>query len=82
MYKVYWSQFHADGTATPHAEDFPSDAMVAALAYCEGLRARHRAGEPIGFVTLVSENPYSVGHAGAADVEPGYAWYKRRPPPR
>ncbi len=82
MYKVYWTTYDAEGVPTAHAEDYGSDQLAAVLARCEALRARQRAGEPVGFVTMVSENPYSVGHPGAADVEAGYAWYKRRPPPR
>lgn len=82
MYKVYWTTYDEQGVPTAHAEDYGSDQLAAVLARCEALRTRQRAGEPVGFVTMVSENPFHVGHAGAADVQPGYAWYKRRPPPR
>lgn len=81
MYKVYWTTFDDTGAPSAHAEDFETAELAAVLARCEELRALQRAGKPIGFVTMVSENPHSVGHPGAADVEPGYAWYKRRPPP-
>lgn len=81
MYKVYWTTYDAEGRPTPHSEDFPSDQLAAVLARCESLRALQRTGHAVGFVTMVSENPASVGHPGASDVEAGYAWYKRRPPP-
>ncbi|MBY4896150.1 hypothetical protein [Cupriavidus sp. AU9028] len=82
MYRVYWTTYDENGVPTPHAEDFASDQLASVLARCEALRALQRSGEPVGFVTMVSENPDSVGHPGAADVLPGYLWYKRRPPPR
>jgi len=81
MYKIYWTTYDAEGAPTPHSEDFPSDQLAAVLARCEALRAQQRAGQGVGFVTMVSENPASVGQPGAADVEAGYGWYKRRPAP-
>lgn len=81
MYKVYWTTYDAVGNPTAHSEDYEGNALSSVLARCEALRAMQRAGRPVGFVTMVSENPYNVGHPGAADVEPGYAWYKRRPAP-
>ncbi|MBY4947506.1 hypothetical protein K6V92_12850 [Cupriavidus respiraculi] len=81
MYKVYWTTFDESGAPSAHSQDFDSTELAAVLAWCEDLRAQQRAGKPVGFVTMVSENPNSVGNPGAADVEPGYAWYKRRPPP-
>ncbi|WP_316155216.1 hypothetical protein [Cupriavidus sp. BIC8F] len=78
MYMVYWSE--ADGTGlSPRAQSFPSDAMREALHFTEALRQRQHAGEPVSFVTLCSENPNSVGRAGAADPPPDYEWKKRRP---
>jgi hypothetical protein len=78
MYMVYWSE--AGGTGlSPHAQSFPSDAMREALRFTEALRQRQHAGEPVSFVTLCSENPDSVGRAGAADPPPDYEWRKRRP---
>ena len=78
MYMVYWSEAHATGL-TPHAQSFPRDAMRDALRLTEALRQRQHAGEPVSFVTLCSENPNSVGRAGAADPPPDYDWKKRRP---
>lgn len=57
---------------------FDGDGMMEALKLVEELRKEQREGGPIGFVTFCSENPNSVGNPGAADVEPGYNWKKRR----
>ncbi|MDB5842558.1 MAG: hypothetical protein JWQ23_4510 [Herminiimonas sp.] len=78
MYMVYWTQT-AHGVNTPHAREFHSDEMRAAMHFMEKLRVRQRAGEGISFVALSSENPHSVGHAGVAETGAGYAWKKRRP---
>lgn len=77
MYMVYWSEAGA-----PCGETFPSDCLSDALAFAESQRRRQRAGEAVAFVTLVSENPDQVGQSGVADPDAGYAWVKRRPPPR
>ena len=78
MYMVYWSEALGTGL-TPHAQSFPSDAMREALRFTEALRQRQHAGEAVSFVTLCSENPDSVGRAGAANPPPDYEWKKRRP---
>jgi hypothetical protein len=78
MYMVYWSEARDTGL-TPHGQSFPSEAMRDALRLTETLRQRQLAGEPVSFVTLCSENPNSVGRAGAADPPPDYEWRKRRP---
>ena len=77
MYTVFWTE-----AGVPRAEAFGSGALGEALAFAESLRRRRRAGEPIAFVTLASEDPDSVGQSGVSDPDPGYAWVKRRPPPR
>lgn len=77
MHRVYWM----DGL-TPRTEPFGNDALAAALAFAESLRRRRRDGEPVSFVTIVSEDPAHVGEPGVADPEPGYDWVKRRPRPR
>jgi hypothetical protein len=77
MYMVYWSETR-HGIKTPHGKEFPSNEMRAAMHFMETLRARQRAGEGICFVTLSSENPHSVGHAGVAETGPDYKWKKRR----
>jgi hypothetical protein len=77
MYMVYWSE-----SGVPRGETFGSDALSEALAFAEAQRARQHAGEAVAFVTLVAENPNQVGRSGVADPEAGYAWVKRRPPPR
>jgi hypothetical protein len=77
MYRVFWME---GGEA--HAEAFGSDALSAALACAEALRRRQRAGEPVSFVTIASEDPNRVGRPGVDDPSPDYAWVKRRPPLR
>jgi hypothetical protein len=77
MFVVYWlEQGGADGAA--RFEKFGDDALSQALAFAEALRKQQAAGEDVAFVSLCSENPQSVGKAGAADAAPGYAWKKRR----
>jgi hypothetical protein len=68
----------AGATASPHAQQFASTEMLAAMALMEQLRTRQRAGEGVRFVTMSSENPDSVGHPGVDVVGPGYKWTKRR----
>jgi len=77
MYMVYWTSVDPDAQS-PQAKAFDSTDLSAALAFMETLRSRQRAGEGICFVTMCSENPDSVGHPGAADPKPDYAWKKRR----
>jgi hypothetical protein len=73
MFVVYWLAEH-------HArfERFDANALADALRFVESLRKRQADGEDIGFVTLCSENPQSVGKAGAADPPADYDWKKRR----
>jgi hypothetical protein len=77
MYMVYWTEIISD-TRTPYHQLFPSNDLREALQFMEELRQRQRAGEPVCFIVLSSENPDSVGHAGAADPHPDYKWLKRR----
>jgi hypothetical protein len=77
MYLVYWSE-SADGVRTPHAQEFHADELSQALRFTETLRQRQHDGEAVGFVTLCSENPNSVGRAGAMEPAADYAWTKRR----
>ena len=77
MYMVYWTEVY-DNLRTPGQELFASDDLRAALQFMEELRLRQRAGEPVSFIVMASENPDSVGHAGAADALPDYKWLKRR----
>lgn len=49
-----------------------------ALSFSESLRARRRAGEAIVAITMVAENPDSVGQAGVDITGPDYDWKKRR----
>lgn len=73
MFMVYWME----GSAVC-GQPFPSDQMSDALAFMEQLRAQQRTGEPLGFITMCSENPDSVGHPGVTDPAPDYNWKKRR----
>ncbi len=77
MYRVFWIESDA-----ARSEAFPPDALAAALAFAEALRARRRRGEAVSFVTIASEDPGQVGESGAADPRADYDWVKRRPPPR
>lgn len=77
MYMVYWTVTE-DGDSKPHAQAFASGDMRPAMELMEQLRARQRAGQGIGFVTMSSENPESVGHPGVDITGPGYKWTKRR----
>jgi len=77
MYMVYWTEVISD-IRTPYQQLFSSDDLRTALQFMEELRQRQRAGEPVCFIVLSSENPNSVGHAGAADPPPDYKWLKRR----
>jgi hypothetical protein len=73
MFMVYWTI-----AETPHAQQFGSADMLAAMALMEQLRTRQRAGESVRFITMSSENPDSVGRPGVDVVGPGYKWTKRR----
>ncbi|RJG02773.1 hypothetical protein [Noviherbaspirillum sedimenti] len=77
MYMVYWTE-HDNDLPLTRAQAFNSSQMGAALHFMEQLRMRKRAGEPISFVTMCSENPHVVGHAGVADPAADYNWKKRR----
>lgn len=77
MYTVYWMVGGGKAMA-PHARQFASADMASALKFMEELRSRQRAGEAIAFVTMASEHPDLVGHAGVADPSPHYSWKKRR----
>ena len=84
MFVVYWLERDtdanpSDGAGRPLARAFGNDQMKLALEFMEQLRRRQRSGEPIGFVTMCSENPDSVGPPGVADPAADYNWKKRRP---
>jgi hypothetical protein len=77
MYMVYWTVVE-NGIKMPHAKEFDSAEMGAAMSFMETLRARQRASGDVCFVALASENPNSVGQAGVAETGPDYNWKKRR----
>lgn len=73
MFKVYWT----DSNNQPFA--FDTDDLTAALAKCNTLREQGHH-----FVTMVSENPASVGKPGVSAVNNGrlpdgstYEWSKK-----
>jgi len=74
MYMIYWTE-----GADPKSQPFESDKLLEVLKYTEALRKRQRDGEPVSFVTMVSENPNSVGRPGVDVTGPDYDWKKRRP---
>jgi hypothetical protein len=74
MYKIYWT----DHKNT--AQGIYTSTLQGALRICEEKRR-----EGFSFVTMVSENPNSVGKPGVDAVENGkcpdgvdYTWKKRR----
>jgi hypothetical protein len=77
MFVVYWLE-QRDAHSAARFEKFADDALTQALAFAETLRKRQAAGDDVAFVSLCSENPQSVGKAGAADPPADYAWKKRR----
>lgn len=74
MYIVYWSNTDVDGSLKPYSKQFLAADMSGAMEWMTELRKE----ETIHCVVMSSENPNSVGKAGAADVNPGYDWKKRR----
>ncbi|SAK52408.1 hypothetical protein AWB77_01403 [Caballeronia fortuita] len=78
MFVVYWLGGNPDIDGTARFRLFDANALADALRFTEDLRRRQADGEDIGFITLCSENPHSVGKPGAADPPAGYDWKKRR----
>lgn len=78
-YVVYWSMVAGDGTLHPRSHEFLEGcSLTEVLKFTEDLRMAQRDTGHIRFITMVAENKNSVGQAGAADVEVGYNWKKRR----
>jgi hypothetical protein len=68
MYKVYWTE---DGK--PQVEDFEDNELTTCLQFMEALRIQRRTGvRNTSFITMVAENPNSVGQAGVDETGPGY----------
>ncbi|CAB3749839.1 hypothetical protein [Paraburkholderia humisilvae] len=84
MFVVYWLERrealsdNASHGGTARFELFDSSELTRALAFAEELRKKQAAGGDVGFVSLCSENPHSVGQPGVADPPADYAWKKRR----
>lgn len=75
MYKVYYTNQYGD------ARSYNEETLAEALATAEGLRRNAR----YSFVTMVSEDPNSVGKPGVDAIVDGrlpdgtdYDWKKRR----
>lgn len=77
MYMVYWTVVD-DGAGQAQAQAFDTSEMVAALQFMEALRKRQRDGEGVRFITMCSEHPDVVGHAGVDVTGADYDWKKRR----
>ena len=77
MYVVYWLEGRKVDAC--QARMFETSGMRDALKFMEHLRSRQRAGEAVSFVTMCSEHPHSVGHAGVSETGSDYNWKKRRP---
>jgi hypothetical protein len=77
MYMVYWMN-DENGVRGAQSQAFDTSEMVAAMRFMEDLRKRQREGGGVGFVTMCSEHPDSVGHPGVDVTGPGYDWKKRR----
>lgn len=77
MYMVYWTVLDNE-SKYPHAKEFDSSDMLAAMRFMEELRTKQREGKGVCFITMSSENPQSVGHPGVAETGPDYNWKKRR----
>jgi hypothetical protein len=77
MYMVYWTIVD-EAASTPQAQLFDTSEMTAALGFMEALRRRQREGEGVRFITMCSEHPDLVGHAGVDVTGPDYNWKKRR----
>lgn len=75
MYKVYWTE---GGKAL--VQDFDPNQLTACLSFMEDLRRARRDGtRDTSFITMVSENPQSVGQAGVDVTGPEYKdqWDKK-----
>jgi len=84
MHMVYWTVW-SDGEATALQKDFDNSQLKQALDFCKSLRKRIDLGEPLGFVTMATEDPNMVGKMGVDSIVDGmcpdgvpYTWKKRR----
>jgi len=74
-YVVYWME-RCEETPIARFEELTD--LLLSLKFAEVLRKRQFAGEKISHITLMSENPNSVGKPGVDVVGPDYDWKKRR----
>jgi hypothetical protein len=75
LYKVYFTNEQGE------ARSYNEDTLTGALSTAEGLRKNTRHS----FVTIVSEDPNSIGKSGVDEIKNGmtpdghiYDWKKRR----
>ncbi|GGC58036.1 hypothetical protein [Undibacterium terreum] len=88
MFVIYWTALvrtpgQTDLVKTPFRKEFDLTCMSELLAFAEQLRVQQRSGPPdeegaVSHINYCSENPSSIGQAGAADPLPNYDWQKRR----
>jgi hypothetical protein len=79
MYTVYWTETTCiDGINTDQCKMKQIETLTASLTECESLRRLRKAGAPLRAITMVSENPNSVGQAGVDVTNADYDWKKRR----
>jgi hypothetical protein len=73
MYKVYWTE-----SGQLCGVEYGSTEMSTALGKTQELYQRQHTGDDVHFITMVSENPDSVGRPGYDVTGPDYDWKKRR----
>ena len=64
MHIVYWTVVHADGLETK-SQVFTEENLSEPLKFMEGLRKEQYETGNVRFIVMSSENPNSVGKAGA-----------------
>lgn len=77
IYVIYWTEHKESGESVPCSEG--CDDINQALQIAERQRKIQYSAGTVSHVTLMSENPNSVGKSGVDVVGPDYNWKKRRP---
>jgi hypothetical protein len=76
MFMIYWSEVHEDGLEAK-SRVFDTVLLAEPLEFQAALRREGEETGKIRFVTMVSENPNSVGKAGATSAGADYDWSKQ-----
>lgn len=76
MYMIYWTEVREDGWEAM-SKLFETELLEEPLKFQAALRREGEETGKIRFVTMVSENPNSVGKAGATAAGPDYDWSKQ-----